>query len=217
MKELKVPFEVKEVSDEGVFSGYAAVFNNVDLGFDKILPGAFTKSLKKNKGVFPIYADHHKHIGYNIEAAEDKKGLFIKGQINLDVQEGREKHALAKQAKEVGGMMGLSIGYDTVKREYEGDVRVLKELIVYETSLTAIPMNPKANVTSVKRKDGELVLNFKEVTITDVREFETALRDAGVPKTKACAVASIVFGRSDTDSTELKESMENLLKILKNK
>ena len=216
MNKLNVPFEVKEVDDEGMFSGYAAIFNNVDLGYDKILPGAFKKSLRANKGKIPIYADHHTHIGYNLKAKEDEKGLLVTGQINLDVQLGREKHALAKQAKEVGGMMGLSIGYSTSKREYEGDVRLLKELNLFEYSLTAIPMNPKASVTAVKNKDEDdkgFVLHLKEAEINDVRSFEAALRDAGVSKSKAQGAASIVFGRSDTDSTELKDAIESINRL----
>ena len=219
MDKLNVAFEVKTVDDEGSFSGYAAVFNNIDLGGDKIIPGAFKKDLRKNKGKFPVYADHHTHIGYNLKAKEDEKGLFVEGKINLDVQLGREKHALMKQAHEIGGQMGLSIGYSTVTREYEKDVRILKELNVFEYSVTAIPMNPKASVTAVKKKDdgaGDdgLVLNFKEETINDVRSFEAALRDAGVSKSKAQGAASIVFGRSDTDNTEIKDAVDRLAKLM---
>ncbi|WP_410318431.1 HK97 family phage prohead protease, partial [Klebsiella pneumoniae] len=43
MSKLEVPFELKAVDDAGNFEGYAAVFNNVDLGDDVILPGAFTR------------------------------------------------------------------------------------------------------------------------------------------------------------------------------
>ncbi len=43
MANLEVPFELKAVDEAGNFEGYAAVFNNVDLGDDVILPGAFTR------------------------------------------------------------------------------------------------------------------------------------------------------------------------------
>jgi len=312
METHDLAFEVKEVGDDGVFSGYAAIFNNVDLGNDKILPGAFIESLQRNKGKIPIYADHRTHIGYNLQAEEDSRGLKVKGQLNLEVQLAREKHALAKQAKEVGGKMGLSIGYSTIDRAYEDDVRLLKKLDLFEYSLTAIPMNPKASVTAIKThadflemkpepeeteseiririlppgnfqsdsfrrttlkdskprvfaiigklkgetsttvqalrflkddgwtkasavkwakdhdfvkmassldwKEGGLCLCLNENIISDVRSFETALRDAGVSKSKAQASASIVFGRSDTDSTELKDvqaEMERIVNILK--
>ena len=223
MDKLNVAFEVKTISEEGSFTGYAAIFNNVDLGGDKIIPGAFKKTLRANKGKVPVYADHHTHIGWNLKAKEDEKGLLVEGQINLDVQLGREKHALMKQAHEIGAQIGLSIGYSTAAREYEKDVRILKELNLFEYSVTAIPMNPKASVTAVKNKTDEevdrLVLKFKEEEITDVRSFEAALRDAGVSKSKAQGAASIVFGRSDTDNTEglkdVKDKIEAITKTLK--
>lgn len=43
LTKIEVPFEVKAVDDAGNFEGYASVFNNVDLGDDVILPGAFTR------------------------------------------------------------------------------------------------------------------------------------------------------------------------------
>ena len=45
MDRLVAPIEIKEARSDGTFTGYAAVFNNVDLGRDVILPGAF-KSVK---------------------------------------------------------------------------------------------------------------------------------------------------------------------------
>ena len=222
LNELNIPFEIKAVDEEGSFSGYAAIFNNVDLGGDKIIPGAFKKTLRANKGKVPVYADHHTHIGWNLKAKEDEKGLFVEGKINLDVQLGREKHALMKQAHEIGAQIGLSIGYSTAAREYEKDVRILKELNLFEYSVTAIPMNPKASVTAVKKNEEDdkgFVVYLKEGEISDVRSFETALRDAGVSKSKAQGAASIVFGRSDTDNTEglkgVKDSVDRITNIFK--
>ena len=42
MDRLIAPIQLKEAKADGSFTGYAAVFNNVDLGGDVILPGAFT-------------------------------------------------------------------------------------------------------------------------------------------------------------------------------
>lgn len=43
LSKLECPFEVKAVDEAGNFEGYASVFNNIDLGDDIILPGAFIK------------------------------------------------------------------------------------------------------------------------------------------------------------------------------
>ncbi len=45
IKHIDRPFELKSISSAGIFEGYVSVFNNVDLGGDVILPGAFTDSL----------------------------------------------------------------------------------------------------------------------------------------------------------------------------
>jgi len=50
---------------------------------------------------------------------------------------------------------------------------------VFEVSLTALPMNEAALVTSVKTRE----------SLATVRDFERFLRDAGFSKTEAVAVA----------------------------
>lgn len=147
-----VEFECKEISEAGEFKGHAAVFNNVDQGDDKILPGAFTKTLKKSKGLLPILADHNirEQIGWNEKASEDKKGLAVEGLLDLNVTRAREKHSLTKKAIDLGAKMGLSIGFETMKKDFEGPVRLLKELNLFEYSFTAFPMNVRATVGNMK-------------------------------------------------------------------
>jgi hypothetical protein len=142
--------QIKDVTNEGLFTGYAAVFNNEDLGGDVITPGAFTKTIAENPSV-PILWGHNSDevIGVNSAWKEDSKGLKVEGQLIMDVQRAKEARSLM-QAKAV---KGLSIGYDPVvidwSREKEG-IRTLKEIKVWEYSLTPFPMNPKAQVTAVK-------------------------------------------------------------------
>jgi phage head maturation protease len=45
---------------------------------------------------------------------------------------------------------GLSIGYDTIQATYEGDVRHLTELRLWEISCVTFPMNESAQVSGVK-------------------------------------------------------------------
>ena len=77
--------EVDEVKDEGVIEGNASTFGNMELGFDIVEKGAFKKTLKENKGKFPILADHspYEQIGWNEQAAEDDIGLKVKGSLVL--------------------------------------------------------------------------------------------------------------------------------------
>lgn len=140
-------FDVKQMDEEGVFEGYAAVFGNVDLQGDVIDPGAFTKTLKENSK-FPLLWQHQPDqvIGVTLEAREDDKGLWIKGQLNLLVAKAKEVYALLKQ----GAIRGMSIGYDTIKDAWDGKVRHLKEIKLWEPSIVTFPANPLAGVEAVK-------------------------------------------------------------------
>jgi len=144
-----VPFEWKSLSEEGAFTGYAAVFNNVDLGGDTIAPGAFTKTIR-DKQNHPILWSHRmgEVLGVNKSYKEDDHGLMVEGQLVLSVQRAKEAYDLMK----AGAVTGLSIGYETVADEYnyDTDVRTLKEVKLWEYSFTAFPMNPEAQVTGVK-------------------------------------------------------------------
>lgn len=156
-------FELKldEVTPDGQFQGYAAVFDNVDFGKDVIAKGAFAESLKETGGKIPILNHHDPahQIGWNLEAREDEHGLFVRGQLDLNVQAARERHSLMRMAAKVGGKSGLSIGFQTLREEaYPEDfsIRQLKEVRLFEYSLVTFPMNPQAGVTRVKARQGSL-------------------------------------------------------------
>ncbi len=152
-------FDLKQVEADGRFQGYAATFGNVDLGGDVIAPGAFTETLLETHGGKVPILDHHnpeQQIGWNLEAFEDSRGLFVVGQLDLNVQSARERHSLMRMARQVGGRTGLSIGFKTVLWENDFEdpaVRHLIEIQLMEYSLVTFPMNPQAGVTAVKIND----------------------------------------------------------------
>ena len=154
-------FKLNDLSDTGRFQGYAATFGNIDLGNDVVEPGAFARSLLESGGRLPIL-DHHdpsRQIGWNLEAREDSKGLFVRGQLDLNVQAARERHSLMKLAAEVGGRTGLSIGFQTVRDEPDPrdfKIRHLKEVRLMEYSFVTFPMNPEAGITRTKSHPLEL-------------------------------------------------------------
>jgi len=150
-------FEIKQVSEEtdddgefGFFEGFAATFGNIDLVNDRLEPGAFTKTLKQNDGVFKLLWQHRSSnlIGKIVEAKETKKGLQIKGRINLGTALGKEAFALLK-ARDIDRM---SIGFQVKNQDFERDTgtRIITEIKLFEVSLVTFPANPKAAVTDVK-------------------------------------------------------------------
>ena len=145
-------FELKKLEEDGTFEGYAATFNKVDLGGDKILPGAFKRTLKANDA-FPLhwYHDVRTPVG-ECGGEEDSKGLKITGKLLIDdINAASELYAFMKKTKTVARQ--LSIGYDTVKKEYDDEIRILKEIKLYEVSIVTFGMDQEAFITDVKKED----------------------------------------------------------------
>ena len=173
MKYKDVKIQLKENGTEGSFFGYAAVFNNTDLGGDIIAPGAFTKSIKENPQVPVLWGhDTREVIGMNKEWQEDSVGLHVTGQLIMDVQRAKEARSLIQ----AGAVKGLSIGYDALVVDYSKSsdgIRILKEVKLWEYSLVPFPMNPEATITGVKSLD-EFESRLREV-IAYVEEHSDAI------------------------------------------
>lgn len=154
MKEQKMlrdfRIDIKEVSDEGTFTGILSVYDVVDLGGDLVEKGAFTKTLQENGGEIPCLWQHRDPIG-RLKVADGESGLEVQGSLVLDVQQAREALALMK-ARVVTGM---SIGYRVIKSKIEEGVRRLKEVALMEGSVVTFPMLPLAQVTSVKADEAK--------------------------------------------------------------
>lgn len=147
-----IPFELKELSDEGEFTGYASIFGNKDLGADVVVPGAFTKTLSERGDKVRLLDGHGTRIGI-ANVRESQQGLEVaKAKINLGKQAGRDAYSDLKFYRDQGLPMGMSIGYEPVKADYShsDQARHLKEVRLWEVSITEFPMNEKAQVMSVK-------------------------------------------------------------------
>ena len=153
MEEKTFSFELKEIDEKGVFEGYASIFGKPDAMNEVVEKGAFTRTIKAKKQ-FPMlwYHDPRDPIGIITEIEEDEKGLKVKGELNLDVQSAREKYALMKQK----AIRGLSFGFNTVKDLWEGNIRRLKEVKLFEVSPCTFQAHPKALISNVKSFDAAL-------------------------------------------------------------
>lgn len=147
MQRNSFAWDVKGVDETGHIEGLAAGFNNVDFGGDRILPGAFGKSLEGRSGVpMLMFHDQHRPVGKWHEFEETEHGLSAKGKISVKTRDGGEAYELVKD----GALSALSIGYDATKKRMVGKVRELSELFLHEVSLVSIGMNPKAMISGVK-------------------------------------------------------------------
>lgn len=150
--------DIKSHHKDGFFSGYASVFNSQDLHEDVIVQNAFKKSLEqwKAKDSFPKLLwqhDQRQPIGVWHEIKEDSYGLFVKGQLLLDLQQAREAYALLK----AGVINEMSIGFRPIKirRQKSSQVRYIEEIDLQEISLVTFAANESAKVLAVKEFEKE--------------------------------------------------------------
>lgn len=208
MKFKSFDFDVKSVNEAGVFTGYGSVFGNVDEGRDIVMKGAFAESLaaRSAKGrKLPILWQHRsgEPIGVYEDVKEDDHGLLMTGRLLVeDVQRAKEAHALMK----AGAVTGMSIGYGVVDDAFDAkaQVRYLKKLNLYETSIVTFPMNDEARVGVVKSMQDML----SRGDMPSQREFEDFLRESGFSKTFAVAAAVrakdlLIRGEPGSDHSEV--------------
>jgi uncharacterized protein len=143
--------EIKNCEPNGIFWGYASVFNHLDHHKEIVAHGAFAKSLLQwgELGRYPKMLWQHDPrfpIGQWLDIKEDHHGLFVKGQILLDVRQGREAYALLK----AGIVDGLSIGFHLVKAHRQDRAKLLQEIDLQEISLVTFAANAEAKVSFCK-------------------------------------------------------------------
>jgi HK97 family phage prohead protease len=179
------------------FSGYGAVFNNVDAYGDVIEPGAFSKFLadvKSGLQQWPAMLLQHGGIDLTAQALtpigawthleEDHVGLKVIGQL-APTPRGQEIYSLMKMQPRPG-IDGLSIGYiaqDFVNRVKTTDPkRRLKRIDLVEISPVTFPANGRARISAIK--------SIEEL---DERDFETLLCNGGYTKKAAKTIISSGF------------------------
>lgn len=206
--------------DQYTFSGYLAVYNNVDQGFDVIMPGAFKDSLRewKKKGYYPpmlkqhggfkINADDLEPIGKWTLMREDDKGLYVEGKL-FSTTSGRNIWTVLKESDP--GSMGMSIGYLAIDYKYvEGKkygkrysdytIREINKINLIEGSVVTFPMNTEATIDAVKNID----------TLRDAERF---LREKGFSNKEAKDIVvqlkSIISADIDAEIKGIKQPEES--------
>lgn len=191
-----------DAGTSGEVVGVAAGFGDhlIDSYGDTIANGAFAASLRRHQKArtSPVMLWAHQMdepIGIWDEVKETPTGLAVRGRLNLDTQRGREAAALLKQ----GAFRGLSIGFQARAADLRNDGgRRITEADLFEVSLVAIPARREARIVEVR----------------SIRDLETILRDAGLPRaaaTKAAAGGFPALGATD----HKKETLAQLAKMMR--
>lgn len=189
------PFEVKAVDEEKRrFRGLASTWDE-DLGGDRIVQGAFRKTLddwRSSNGRKPIFLlDQHNYysirsvLGRLVDAKETDAGLETEWEV-IDGADGDE----AMRRLKGGFITGLSIGYSAVKWETERPegaeeweaVRVLKEVKLFEVSLVIWPMNEGARVDPDSLKSLTEALREGRLSEEQKAEIRALLSESAPPE-----------------------------------
>lgn len=217
---IEVKFAESDAAVEMEFSGYGAVFGNVDKGGDMIMPGAFAEYLStaRKSGGWPAMLSQHGAMGFTSEdlmpvglwtdMAEDGHGLKMTG-VLADTQRGVDHYKLLKM-KPRPAITGLSIGYiakEAIPRTRpEEPRRTLKRIDLVEVSLVTFPMNGLAVVNSVKSVD----------ELETMSDLEGHLREVcGMSKSEAKTFISRVKGTDRRDVDDESKELNDLLSTLR--
>lgn len=215
-QEYSLPLPILEVKaaageagepEQRLVEGYVSVFGGPpDLGNDVVLPGAFDATLTAraegaHKVRFLRQHDHNQVLGTVLELKADDHGLL--GRFKLSrTPLGEETYQLLKD----GALDSFSIGYRADDFDHkDGGVRELKRISLFETSIVAVPMAPRALITSVKGHAAELPFDALWQQIRDA----FASLDAGLAEAKALRDRRAADGRelAERHRTELSRTL----------
>ncbi len=190
---------------QGIFEGYASVFNVTDSDGDIILPGAFKKSLTGQTRQVAMFFNHRRNeipIGKWLSLEEDSKGLIARGELTP----GYTQAEAIKAAMQHGTVEGLSIGATAARDGFDitATGRTFKSFAgLSEISICTFPANEHATVTALKSME----------SIETIRDVEHWLRDsAGLSKSQALGLIARIKSavRSDSEGGEITAILNRL-------
>jgi len=142
--------KLKSLGADGEISGYASVFNVTDRQGDVVLKGAFQNVIKKfvngKKPKLLWQHDASSPIGIIEEIYEDDYGLFVKGQLLLEIPKAKEVYFLLKNK----AIDGFSIGYKIKNRYFENNLKYITEVDLLEISVVTFPACESATIEEIK-------------------------------------------------------------------
>lgn len=169
----------------GTVEAIVSVFDNVDLGGDRVVEGAFTKTLQEwaAKGdPIPVIWSHEwddptSHIGVVTEIAE-QAGVGLWTRMQLDV-EANEKAAYVARLLKQRRVTQFSFGYYTRDHRIVTDpdgksVRELTDLELFEVGPTLLGMNPATQLleaASRYAKAGRVLSAKNEEALAQARDL----------------------------------------------
>ncbi len=150
--------EVKAEGGEGQFTALASVFGNVDLVGDKMMPGAFSKTLedwRQSGDPIPVVLSHQwddpmAYVGKAdpAQVVETDQGLQVNGTLDTSNPVGKQVYSLMKQRL----IKGWSFGYTVPEggEERKDGVNEVSQVELIEVGPTLKGANPEAQLQAIK-------------------------------------------------------------------
>jgi len=138
------------MSSGATIEGYASVFGERDGAGDRVMSGAFNKSLAARgpAGIAMLWQhDPETPIGRWELLKEDRVGLRVRGRLLTGLERGREAALLIA----AGALTGLSIGFRARRalRSPTTRERVLQDIDLWEISLVTFPQAEHARIRRI--------------------------------------------------------------------
>ena len=155
--------EVKADSESGIVEGYFSGFNNVDSDKDRILSGAFSKSIKEHgpdsssnrKIAHLAYHDTTRPIGVIQELKEDSQGLYFRSKMGSHT-EGQDFLKMYQEGIIREHSIGFNYVADKIKQVEEGEQQIwdISEVKLWEGSAVVFGANSETpNLSIVKSQE----------------------------------------------------------------
>lgn len=220
-KSSKAYYKASE-TEEGVVEAYVSVFGNVDSYGDRVMLGAFTKSLEAKAPKMVWQHDLTRPVGKTLEAREVPAGdtslpdelkeygaLWVKGAFNLNTTDGKDAYEHIK----FGSVDEYSFGYEEIaSTPNEDGTKSLTELRIVEWSPVTLGANPLTLTASVKSLGLEPKADILEEAFANTLDH---LRSHADMKEKAgAAISRVRRERLRGLAESAKEFYKELIKML---
>jgi HK97 family phage prohead protease len=195
-RETKTMYADVKAQNEGIIEAVVSVFGNIDSYNERVMAGAFTKSLAHGLPTGVLSHDWNNPVATTIDveelAAGDNRlpdaikhlgGLYIRGQFFEDIPSSWETYLKIKR----GLFREFSIGYEVVTDGYKDGVRELYEVRLHEWSPVLVGANPATSLLAVKSAGFDDRIDLLE---TEIMEAVEATKARAAMRVKAGRVLS---------------------------
>lgn len=220
-REIKSLHAQVKANPEGVVEAIVSVFGNIDSYGEKVMAGAFTKTLGRLLPTGVLSHDWNNPVAITLEAEElapgDSRlpdtirslgGLRILGQFFDDIPSSWETYLKIQR----GLFREFSIGYKVLADNWNDGVRELNEIELYEWSPVLVGANPATSLLAVKSGSFDTRI---ELLATEVQDAVAAAAARLDMRTKAGRVLS---GRNEAALVNLAdvlgEARKELIRIV---